>query len=729
MSGGAPDPNYPGLHAWFDAADGVNGSGQPAHGSSVSAWGDRSGNGHDLLRVDTDPDLRPVFVSAAGNSLPAVEFDGNDFIWGDSTGQFGTLTGAKTILLALEVNSANGGYVFDGTSSTGRNALITGQNASPGLWNLFTGQSATVGETISTGVVQVHSVMFDTTTHAQWINGVLSSNGSGAADDLRGFLLGARYSLDHELSGRVSEVLVYSEALTDTDRAALESYLLLKHPVTEPPPQPSFVDVFDGGIGYPAFRIPSILHTREESLLAFAEGRASLSDHAQNDIVMRRSTDAGATWGALVTLADDGGNSLNNPCVLQVNDGAHEGRIYLMYQRYPQGCHESCVVPGYTGPNICRGFVMHSDDDGLTWSTPADVTTQVKRPTGATSIAGGPGIGIQKRYAPHAGRLIMPFNQGPNPNWTVYAVYSDDGGSSWAWGATSDDSQTPGTGNEVQIVELTDGSLLLNSRSNAGTQHRKTATSFDGGETWTPLADEPQLVEPRCMASVLRYTDPSDGHHAPRLLYAGPNSQTSRVNGTIHLSYDEGQNWTTSKLLRPGFYAYSVLTALASGEIGVLFEGAGYDRITFARFPIEWLTDGLDCVGTIRTTCAGELNSTGNSSTLALHGGVSLSANQSALEMSSGPPGQGVLFFFGTKPANIPFGNGSLCSSGTFTRLGPPQVLDSFGASMRTLDYHSPLLDSAVVNTSLYFQAWYRDPAAGAAGFNFSSGLELRFCP
>ena len=120
-----------------------------------------------------------------------------------------------------------------------------------------------------------------------------------------------------------------------------------------PKPLPH-VDVFIEGSEYPSFRIPSIVVSKQGTLLAFAEGRNKRSDHAANDIVLKRSTDGGKTWGKLILVAEDGGNSLNNPQAVVV---PRTGRILMMYQRYPQGIHEGQVKPGHDGPNICRNFL------------------------------------------------------------------------------------------------------------------------------------------------------------------------------------------------------------------------------------------------------------------------------------------------------------------------------------------------------------------------------------
>ncbi len=730
--GGVPNPTHPGLHGWYDAAEGDTGAGTPAEGASVSSWADRGVGGNDLVRASTDPGQRPTFRAAAANGLPAVDFDGNDYLWADSGAEFGTLTGAKTIFAVVEVDDADGGYVFDSSSGAGRNAVLTGQIADPGRWHQYTGQVITIGTPVDTGVAQVHTFVFDTAAHAHRINGAEVSSGAGGLDPMAGIILGARFNLDNRLDGRISELLVYDELLGAADRDAVEAYLLAKHPVTEPPPQPVFTDVFDGGVGYPSYRIPSVLETGSGVLLAFAEGRASLSDHAQNDIVLRRSTDGGATWEPLVTLADEGADSLNNPCAVQVETGPHAGRVLLMYQRYPSGCHESCVVPGHTGPNVCRGYLMHSDDDGLTWSAPREVTTEVKRPTGATSIASGPGVGIQMRRGPLAGRIVMPFNQGPNP-WKVYAVVSDDGGDTWSYGALCDDSQTAGCGNEVQMVELVDGTLMLNSRSFGGVGLRKRAFSGDGGMTWTPLEDDPGLIEPGCMASVLRYTDPLDGYSSSRLAYAGPNSTTGRVDGTIHLSYDEGASWSVSRLLKPGFYAYSVLTSLRDGDLGVLFESANYDRITFARVPISWLSDGADCVGTAESYCLAGPNSAGPGCHLAASGSLEVSANALVLTASGAPPSVPGLFFYGPGRTEQPFGDGFRCVSGQVFRMPPVAVTSPAGVAARAVDLTTPPEaggpGAIAAGSTWNYQFWYRDTAAAGAGFNLSDGLSVTFCP
>ena len=227
---------------------------------------------------------------------------------------------------------------------------------------------------------------------------------------------------------------------------------------------------------------------------------------------------------------------------------------------------------------------MYSDDDGMSWSPPRDITTSIKYPD-ARSLSSGPGIGIQVRRGEHKGRILMPFNTRNRPDFhtEVYAAFSDDCGESWSCGATAPEG-SEGWGNEVQLVELADGSVMLNCRSHEGNHRRKVSVSRDGGEAWSPLQDDETLIEPRCMGSIIRYSD--------RILFSNPASLSERVNGTVRMSIDEGKTWDVSRTICPGRFAYSCLTVLPDGSAACLYEtgeDSPYEKIVLARFSLEWL--------------------------------------------------------------------------------------------------------------------------------------------
>lgn len=341
-----------------------------------------------------------------------------------------------------------------------------------------------------------------------------------------------------------------------------------------------------GQLGYPDYRIPALVVTRKGTLLAFAEGRANLHDHAENDIVLRRSTDGGRTWGPLQIVAEDGRNCLNNPTVVVLKDG----RILVMYQRYPRGIQELQVKEGVAGDQTCLNFIASSDDDGVTWSEPVDITPQVKRPTVATSIASGPGVGIQLRAGRHAGRIIFPFNQGPLRDCQVYAAFSDDNGKTWKYGDLAPAGEA-GRGNEVQMVELSGGRVMLNSRGSSGAKLRKVAVSGDGGQTWSPMTNDATLVESQCQASIIRYDRPIPGVNANKaaLLFVNPATPRGRDKGTARLSTDDGATWSHAREVVPRDFAYSCLAVAPDGSILCLYETDGYSRIALVRFTIDWL--------------------------------------------------------------------------------------------------------------------------------------------
>jgi len=366
------------------------------------------------------------------------------------------------------------------------------------------------------------------------------------------------------------------------------------HAMAAETPAPAFSTAFSSGDGgYGSIRIPAVTTSRTGVLLAFAEGRATPADQAANDLILRRSRDQGRTWEPLRVVQEDGANSLNNPTV--VTDET-TGRIFLIYQRVPAHLKEGSpnIATGYEGPDIYRCLLTWSDDDGQTWSEPRDITRSAKRAVSATTLASGPGIGIQLQRGPHAGRLLIPFNEGPYHHWNNYAVFSDDHGATWSWGDNVPGALVIGKSgerrsqiNEVQMVELSDGSVRLNSRPFAARPVRKTAVSSDGGRTWSPVADVPEQPDPSCNASILRYAFPTNGMPGI-LLFSGPHG-TRRENGTVHLSRDDGVTWPVRRLLWPGFFAYSVLVRLPDGSAGCLFEADEYQRLVFARIPAEWI--------------------------------------------------------------------------------------------------------------------------------------------
>lgn len=320
--------------------------------------------------------------------------------------------------------------------------------------------------------------------------------------------------------------------------------------------------------GYHTYRIPALVVAADGTVLAFCEARKnSGSDHGDIDLIVKRSTDHGKTWAEMQILVDGGDRTIGNPCPVLDHS---TGEIWLPY------CRENNTV-----------HIIHSKDHGRTWSSPREITAQVKPSAwGKKWYATGPTHGIQLS----TGRLVIPCDHKVGDRMISHVFYSDDHGQSWKLGG----SLAPDT-DECGVVELTDGSLLINMRSYRKKNQRTIAHSKDGGLTWGPTRDEPQLIEPVCQGSIHRLSSENKGGRS-RILFSNPRSK-KRENLTVQLSYDDCKTWTVRKALYRGPSAYSDLATTADGAIICLYERGtknAYETITLARFNLEWLTDGSD---------------------------------------------------------------------------------------------------------------------------------------
>lgn len=332
--------------------------------------------------------------------------------------------------------------------------------------------------------------------------------------------------------------------------------------------------------GFHTFRIPSLYKSRKGPLLAFCEGRQSQSDAAQNQIVLKRSFDDGKTWRPLQVIAKMGG-SLNNPCVVETTSG----KLILHFQYYPAGTHEYDAVAGYYGAKVVQAYQMESQDAGATWGKLKALTKEIKNSEAAT-LASGPGIGIQLQRGRQKGRLLMPYNQRIDKRWSVYMAISDDQGKTWKRGRLVDQPDDV-NGNEVQVVELAEGAVLLNARNQASGGQRCVAISHDGGNTFSRIALDSRLVDPVCHGSIVRLSWP-DPNGPGVLAFSNPMDDKSRRNGHIQLSFDEGRTWPQRFLIDPASFQYSCLCSLSEKMAGILYERVTQDQYEIVFRTLNW---------------------------------------------------------------------------------------------------------------------------------------------
>lgn len=409
------------------------------------------------------------------------------------------------------------------------------------------------------------------------------------------------HTIRHSLAACIAVLLLPPSALPQAAEPMLEK-----------------VDLFHAGQeGYKLYRIPGVVVTPRGTVLAWCEARKSDSgDWGPIDVLLRRSTDGGRTWlprRQLVHLEGElpmnpvatakkldkpGDNTVNNPVAVVDHE---TGAVHLLY------CLE-----------YMRCFYMRSDDDGVTWTKPVEITAtfdQFRPDYDWKVLATGPGHGIQLTKGVHKGRLVVPVwlslgtgGHAHRPSVTA-TIFSDDHGRSWQRGQIA----IPDTPefifpSEAAVVQMADGRVMLNARSESLRHRRLITVSPDGAADWSQPRFDEALLEPICMAGIVRVREP-EGDRPGLIAFSNPHNLTrtdrkevpgrsrDRINVSIKLSYDEGQSWPAGRLLEEGFSGYSDLAALADGTILCFYERGSTDgesiyrsgRLTVARFNEEWV--------------------------------------------------------------------------------------------------------------------------------------------
>ena len=355
------------------------------------------------------------------------------------------------------------------------------------------------------------------------------------------------------------------------------------------------IDLFKAGQdGYRLYHIPGITVTAKGTVLAWCEARKRGSDWDDIHILLRRSTDDGLTWSKAKKIAQVDGPKKKNPAALRL-------RVDPKWVTY----NNPVLIPDRDGTVhmvFCleyeRCFYQRSEDEGITWSKPVEVTKTFeafRKDYDWKVLATGPNHSIQLKN----GRLLVPVwlstGTGGNahrPSVTA-TIFSDDDGMTWQASEIAipctDEFINP---NETVAVQLADGSVMLNSRNESKARRRIIVTSPDGATGWSKPRFQDDLIDPVCMGAMTRYNHKGKS----LLLFTNPDTPRGRRNVTVRVSEDEGKTWPISRSIEPGWSAYSDVTVTQSGTI-LCFYGrsrkanfAG-DRLTVARFTLDWMLE------------------------------------------------------------------------------------------------------------------------------------------
>ena len=354
------------------------------------------------------------------------------------------------------------------------------------------------------------------------------------------------------------------------------------------------------------YRIPGLVTTRRGTLIAVYDIRHRNGSDLPGDVDvgMSRSTDGGKTWEPSRIIQDMspegvGGtddpkwrwDGIGDPAILV---DSVRGTIWVAATWSHGDRAWRGSGPGLTPTETGQLMLSRSDDDGVTWSSPINITEQVKKPEWSY-ILQGPGKGITMAD----GTLVFAaqFQDTPDnerlPRSTI--MYSRDHGDTWSIGTGAFDDTT-----EAQVVEIEPGVLMLNARYNRQNE-RVVMLTRDLGKTWQshPTSLE-AFIEPRsCMASLI---DPATELAALNsgtgvlpappgelLLFSNPNSTEQRERITIKASLDRGATWPEEHqlLLDEGLGAgYSCMTMIDSETVGILYEGS-LAQLTFQRIKLS----------------------------------------------------------------------------------------------------------------------------------------------
>lgn len=344
-----------------------------------------------------------------------------------------------------------------------------------------------------------------------------------------------------------------------------------------------------GDSGSKFYRIPGLVATDKGTLLGVYDIRYEHAGDlpANIDVGLSRSTDGGQSWEDMKVVMDmgpGGKDGIGDPAILfdPVRKRTWVAGLWSHGNRAWHGSGQ-----GMKPEETAQFVLVYSDDDGVTWSKPVNITSQVKKPEWHMFFQ-GPGAGIVLKD----GTLVFPAqyqDETKNPNGSKRGmpfstlIYSKDGGATWHSGTGVKANTT-----EAQVVELADGSIMINARDNRG-GFRTVGVTRDLGRTWTlHETDRKALPCPVCQASILRMDHPS---HGTLFFFSNPAvSGGGRYNMSIKVSRDFGTTWPremhTLYDSRHGA-GYSCLAPIGTEKVGVLYEGRS--ELFYMRFPVSEL--------------------------------------------------------------------------------------------------------------------------------------------
>ncbi len=346
-----------------------------------------------------------------------------------------------------------------------------------------------------------------------------------------------------------------------------------------------------------AFRIPGLICTAKGTLIGCFDARYNNEADLCGDIDVAtvRSTDGGHTWTSPAVAMDagpGGQNGCGDPCILQ---DKKNGRIWIqsLVCHFGGGASLSVSKPGFNKNETGQWGMVYSDNDGKTWCKEyVNETEQIKKEEW-TCILAGPGNGICTRK----GYIVFPaqiWQNGAKPRCRSTICYSKDNGKTWKMGTG-----LPHSTSECQVVELKDGSLMLNCRNEAAGGRRVIYVTKDMGETWEPhetnLGGLKEPYPQPCQASLVTVQTKKYGR---LMLFSNPQVYP-RALMIVRASRDDGKTWNEGIMYdKRRCMGYSCMAMTDPENVGIIYETChtngknGWRGIGFLRIPIDSIMTG-----------------------------------------------------------------------------------------------------------------------------------------
>ena len=325
-----------------------------------------------------------------------------------------------------------------------------------------------------------------------------------------------------------------------------------------------FIDLFtaENNSEVSCYRIPSVITATNGDLIAAIDERVpscgDLKWSRDINIVIRKSSDNGKTWGKIEKIIDYPlGQSASDPSMIL---DKQTNTIFLFYNYMDLDNQKDIYYLKY----------ISSNDNGKSWSKPVDITNQISKENWKNDfkfITSGRGIQTKKGTLLHC---LVNLQKG------THVFGSNDNGKTWF---ITEAPTLPG--DESKIVELNDGSWMVNSRVNK-LGYRYSHFSNDNGKTWISKKEE-SIIDPGCNGSLIRYSQGEKN----LLLLTNINNKKERKEIVLRYSTDEGRSWSNPKIIYNGEAAYSSMTVMENGNLGLFFEMDNYTKNVFTSISIK----------------------------------------------------------------------------------------------------------------------------------------------